>query len=196
MLSIGPAQVLLHQVGSQGPKEEEDSMAKLRELLGSDSWAPGGTSAQAALAQASNLAAPAMQPESALSGRPPLHKCSPRPAKAAAVSAPADVARQAERHTEPKPVAQASSSADRSSQAEMLAESASLEEPSADTAIDRPTDVFAEPGSSGCAPLAETQLQEDQGITAGGTDGRTGLSAPGNEEAVSIRCLRRARQSM
>ena len=186
MLSTDPAQVLSHQVGAQGPEEEDDSMAKLRELLGSDTWAPGGASAQATLAQASNLGAPALQPEPALSGRPPLHKGSPRPARAAAVSAPAAMARQAERHTEPKPAAQPSTSADSSCQAEMLAEPASLEEPSSQIDACRPTAEFTEPGSSGCAALTETQMHEDQGTTAGGTDGRTGLSARGNEEAVSV----------
>ena len=161
-------------------------MAQLRELLGSDAWAPGGASAQAALAQASNLAAPALQPEPALSGRPPLHKGSPRPAKAAAVSVPAAMARQAERHTEPEPVAQPSSSADSSCQAEMLAEPASLEEPSSQTDTYRPTAVFREPGSSGGAAFTETQMQEDQGSTVGGNDARTGLSARGKEEAASM----------
>ena len=173
-------------MGAQGPEEEEDSMAQLRELLGSDAWAPGGASAQAALAQASNLAAPALQPEPALSGRPPLHKGSPRPAKAAAVSAPAAMARQAERHTEPEPVAQPSSSADSSCQAELLAEPASREEPSSQADTYRPTAVFTEPGSSGGAAFTETQMQEDQGSTVGGNDARTGLSARGKEEAASI----------
>ena len=186
MLSTYPAQVLSHQVGAHGPEEEDDSMAKLRELLGSDAWAPGGASAQAALAQASSLVAPALQPEPALSGRPPLHKGSPRPAKAAAVPAPADVARQAETHTERKAAAQPSSSADSSSQAEMLAEPASLEETSSHVDARRPTAMIAEPGSSGCAAFTETQMQEDQGITAGGRDAGTGLNAQGNKEAVSI----------
>ena len=186
MLSTDSVQVLSHQVGAQGPEEEEDSMAQLRELLGSDTWAPGGASAQAALAQASNLVAPALQPEAALSGRPPLHKGSPRPAKAAAVPAPVAVIRQAERHTAPGPAAQPSPSADSSSLAEMPTEPASLEEPSAYTAINRPTNIRTEPGSPRCAALAENQMQEDQGIAAGGTDGRTGLSARGKEEAVSM----------
>ena len=182
MLTTDPAQALSHQVGNQGPEEEDDSMAKLMELLGSDRWAPGGASAQAALAQASNLVAPALQSELALSGRPPL----PRPAKAAALAAPADMTRQSERHTERKPAAEPSPSADSSSQAEMLAEPASLEGSSSHYDADTPTGVLTEPaGSSGCAALRETQMQEDQSITAGGTNARTGLSTRGNEEAVS-----------
>ena len=186
IFSTDSAQVLSHQVGAEGPEEEDDSMAQLRELLGSDAWAPGGASAQAALAQASNLVAPALQPEPALSGRPPLHKGSPRQARAAAVSAPADVARQAERHTEHNPAAQPSSSADSSSLAEMLLEPASLEEPTAYTATSRPTEVITEPRPAGCAALRETQMQEDEGITADGNDDRTELSAQGKEEAVSM----------
>ena len=87
---------------------------------------------------------------------------------------------------EPKPAAQPSSSADSSSQAEMLTEPALLEGLSSNTDTRRPTEEITEPRSSECTALTESQMQEDQGISAGGTDARIGLSAQGKEVAVSM----------
>ena len=62
---------------------EDDSMARLQAMLGSDDWAPeGSTGAQAALAQASAAITPALRTDSASSGRPPLPDSRPHNARA------------------------------------------------------------------------------------------------------------------
>ena len=68
---------------------EDDSMARLQAMLGSDDWAPeGSTGAQAALAQASTAITPALRTDSASSGRPPLPDSRLRNARAQAARQP------------------------------------------------------------------------------------------------------------
>ena len=68
---------------------EDDSMARLQAMLGSDDWAPeGSTGAQAALAQASTAITPALRTDSASSGRPPLPDSRPRNARSQAARQP------------------------------------------------------------------------------------------------------------
>ena len=79
-------------------------MARLQAMLGSDDWAPeGSTGAQAALAQASTAITPALRTDSASSGRPPLPDSRPRSARAQAARQPENAIRA--RHAAQQPLA-------------------------------------------------------------------------------------------
>ena len=81
----GGLQVLTHEVDAHGPGG--DGLAELTALLGTDDWAPLNTSAQAALAQASDAMTPAL-PADPSSGRPPLPDSRPRHPQRAATAMP------------------------------------------------------------------------------------------------------------
>ena len=86
----GGVQVLTHEVDARGPGG--GGIAELTALLAPDSWAPLGTSAQAASARHSSAMAPAPAADPPL-GRPPLpdsRPCQPKPAPNAAPS-PLDI---------------------------------------------------------------------------------------------------------